>query len=220
MDRSVIILAGGSSKGFSGDKGALDLAGKPLLRHVVDAVKGLADEVVVVTNTQERADLYAKIVPSWVRFAVDSCESKGPLAGALTGFEAAQGEYSLLLPFDSPFVSREVVSLLFDCCIGKSAAIPRWTDQQIEPLQAVYHTKKALAAAKKALAQGGFDLDALVDELLGVRYISTLVIEQIDPDLKSFFNVNTPLDLRKAAAILKSESGKQKSPKNKSKKRR
>jgi molybdenum cofactor guanylyltransferase len=217
MDRSVVILAGGSSKGFSGDKCVLDFAGKPLLRYVVDAVKGLADEVVVETNSTERADLYAKIVPSSVRFAVDSCEPGGPLVGALTGFEAAQGEYSLLLPFDSPFVSREVVSLLFDCCIGKSAAVPRWTDQQIEPLHAVYHTKKALVAAEKALAQGNLDMCALVDNLLGVRYISTLVIEQLDPDLKSFFNVNTPLDLRKAAAMLK--AGNQKPVKNKLKKR-
>ena len=35
MDKSAIILAGGSSRGFSGDKGCLELDGKSLLRHVV-----------------------------------------------------------------------------------------------------------------------------------------------------------------------------------------
>jgi molybdenum cofactor guanylyltransferase len=216
MDRSVIILAGGSSSRFSEDKGVLDFGGKPLLRHAVDAVKGLADEVIVVTSSKERADAYAKIVPSSVRFAVDCCESKGPLVGAVTGFEAAQGEYSLLLPFDAPFVSREVASLLFDCCIGKSAAVPRWTNQQIEPLHAVYHTKKALEAAKKTLAQGELDMCAMVDKLQGVRYISTLVLEQLDLDLKTFFNINTPLDLKKANAMLKAG---QKPVKTKSKRR-
>lgn len=203
MDRSAIILAGGSSTRFNSDKGVLELNGKPLLNHVVDAVKGLVEEVIVVTNSQDRADAYAKLVSSKVRFAVDVCESKGPLVGALTGFEAAKGEYSALLPFDSPFVSQEVLSLLFDCCVGKAAAVPRWTNQEIEPLHAVYHTKQGLEAAKEALAENELDMQAMVEKMRGVRYISTMVIEQLDPDLKTFFNVNTPLDLKKAAVMFK-----------------
>ena len=203
MDRSAIILAGGSSRGFHGDKGVLELDGKPLINYAVDAVKGLVEEVIVVTSSQERADAYAKLVSSKVRFAIDVCESKGPLGGALTGFEAANGEYSALLPFDSPFVSKEVLSLLFDCCVGKAAVIPRWTNMDIEPLHAVYHTKQALEAAKEALAENDLDLQAVVEKLRGVRYVSTMVIEQLDPDFKTFFNVNTPLDLKKAAVMFK-----------------
>jgi molybdopterin-guanine dinucleotide biosynthesis protein A len=44
----------------------------------------------------------------------------------------------------------------------------------------------------------------MVDRLRNVRYISTLVLEQLNPDLSTFFNVNTALDLKKAEAILKS----------------
>ena len=100
------------------------------------------------------------------------------------------------------------MSLLFDCCIGKSAAVPRWPNNQIEPLHAVYQTKKALEAAKKALAQGELDMRAMVDMMQGVRYISTLVVEQLDPDLRTFFNINSPLDLKKANAMLKSKKQK------------
>jgi molybdopterin-guanine dinucleotide biosynthesis protein A len=70
-------------------------------------------------------------------------------------------------------------------------------------LHAVYHTGQALEAAKEASACGEFDLEAMVCKLRGVRYLSTLVIEQLDPDFRSFFRVNTPLDLRKAAAMAK-----------------
>ena len=203
MDKSAIILSGGSSSRFSEDKGVLELDNKPLLNHVVDAVKGLVDEVIVVTSSKERVDLYSKIVSSKVRYAVDVCESKGPLIGALTGFEDAEGKYSLLLPFDNPFVSRDVVSLLFELCIGKSAAVPRWTNSQIEPLHAVYQTKQALEAAKKALAENELDMQAMVSKMIGVRYISTLVIEQLDPDLRTFFNINAPLDLKKAMIMIK-----------------
>ncbi len=202
MNRSAIILAGDSSKGFTSDKGVLELEGKPLLNYVINSVEGLVEEVIVVTKSQEQADLYSKLVFSKkVRFVVDSCGSKGPLAGALTGFKAAEGEYSALLRFDSPFISSEVLSLLLDCCVGKAAAIPRWTDQEIEPLHAVYNTKQAIQATKEALAEDGSDMQTMVEKLRGVRYISTMVIEQLDPDFKTFFYINTPLDLRKAAVM-------------------
>jgi GTP:adenosylcobinamide-phosphate guanylyltransferase len=66
-----------------GDKGLLDLHGKPLINHVIDAVKGLVDEIIVVTGSQQCADLYEKVVSSDVKFAVDVCESKGLLVGAI-----------------------------------------------------------------------------------------------------------------------------------------
>ena len=201
MDKSAIILAGGSSHGFDGDKGVLELHGKPLINHMIDAVKDLVDEIIVVTNSQERADTYAEVVSSEVRFVIDVCESEGPLIGALTGLEAANGEYSALLPFDSPFVSPEVLSLLFDCCVGRAADIPRSPDMECEPLHAVYHTKQALQAAKDAVAENELEVQAIAERLHGVRYMSTMVIEQLDPDLKTFFTVNTPLDLRKAAVM-------------------
>lgn len=204
MDRSAIVLAEGSQGKFSEDRGLLKLANKPLLNHVVDAVKGIVGEVLVVTSSKEQSDLYAKMVSPNVQFAIDIGELKDPLSGALTGFKAAQGKYSLLLPFDAPFVSRDVLSLLFDCCIGKSAVIPRWPSRQIEPLHAVYHTEQALEAAEEALASGELEVEAMVSKMRGVRYISTLVIEQLDPDFRTFFKINTSLDLKKALAMKKS----------------
>lgn len=203
MDRSAIVLAGGVSSRFGQDKGILKIANKPLIKYVIDAVNPVVDETIVVTNSQDRITEYAKVVATDVRFAIDSCESKGPLIGALTGFGSAHGKYALLLPFDTPFVSIEVVSLLFELCLGKAAAIPRWPNEQIEPLHAVYQTKLALEAAQSAVSEGKLTMRAMIEKLRGVRYVSTLVIQQLDPDLRAFFNINTPLDLKKAIAMVK-----------------
>lgn len=203
MDRSAIILAGGSSVKFEGDKGISELNGKPLISHVVNAVSGLVDEVIVVVSSQERADLYTKVLSPDVSFVVNNYESKGTLVGAIAGFEAAKGEYSALLPFDSPFVSQEVMSLLFDCCIGKAAVIPRSTDMECQPLHAVYCRTQAVEAAKEALAENEFDVQAMVDRLRGVRYMSLMVIKQLDPDLKTFFTIRTPFELKQAAVMSK-----------------
>jgi len=210
LDKSAIVLAGGSSTRLNTDKAILELDGITILNRVIKEVKGLVDEVIIVTNSEDRCNTYKKLVSPEVKFAVDAYEYQGPLVGAATGFEVASGEYCLLLPVDSPFISKEVVSLLFDCCVGKSAAIPRFTNMEIEPLHAVYHTLNALDAAKKCIERGEFEMGAMVDKLRGVRYISTMVIEQLDPELKTFFNINTPSDLRKATALNKLKEVKRK----------
>jgi molybdopterin-guanine dinucleotide biosynthesis protein A len=203
LDKSVIILAVDSSGKFGEDKGLLKLDAKPVLKHVVDAVKGVAEEIIIVTTSKERADSYAKIVSPKVKFVCDADESKGFLGAALSGFKAAEGKYSLVLPFDSPFVSQDVVTLLLDCDMGKSAVVARSPDCEVEALHAVYNTKVALDAAKEALANGEIDMESIVDRLRGVRFMSTMVIEQLDPDFKTFFRIITPLDLKKAVVMLK-----------------
>ena len=203
MDRSAVILAGGFSSRFGQDKGLLELAGKPLIRYALKTVDKIVEEKIVVVSSREQADNYMKTVGSSVRVFVDDGRVQTPLVGALTGFRKAKGKYTLLLPCDTPFMSKEILSLLFEICIGKNAVIPRWPNGYIEPLQAVYCTKPALDAAEKALDNGSLNMRSLVDRLRGVRYVSTMVLQQLDPELRTFFNVNTPLDLKKAEFMLK-----------------
>ena len=203
VDRSVIVLAGGFSSAFGQDKATLEFNGKSLIRHVVDAVNAVVGEVIVVANSQEQGKKYAALLEPNARFVVGDEEAKGELGEALVGFEASKGKHSLLLSSDSPLVSVTVVDLLFDLCHGKTAVIPRWPDQQIEPLHSVYHTELALKAAQIAVEDGFSDLDAMIENLGGIRYISTLAIQEFDPELKSFFKVNTPLDLKMAETLTK-----------------
>jgi molybdopterin-guanine dinucleotide biosynthesis protein A len=198
MNRSAVVLAEGFSSRFGQNKESLEVRGKPLLGHVVNAVDAFVDEVIVVTDTAELAKEYAALVGPDVKFAVNVEEAKGLLADVLTGLTAAQGKHCLFLPSDTPFVSPNVVELLFDLCHGKTAVIPRWPNQEIEPLPAVYHTKSALEATRIAVGEGKFDLESMVEHLGGVRYLSTLVLQELDPDLKTFFTVNSPVDLKMA----------------------
>ncbi len=203
MDKSAIILAGGFSNRFRQDKGLLLLAGKPLIKHVLNVLHGVVDETIIVVSSKVQAENFAKVTGSNVRIVIDANNMQSPLIGALTGFERAYGEYSLLLPCDTPLVSRDILSLLLELRINKNAVIPRWPNGYIEPLQAVYCTKPAIEAAKKTLNAGKADMRSMVDGLQGVRYISTLVLRQLDPKLRTFFNVNTLLDLRNAEFMFK-----------------
>ncbi len=198
MDKSLIILAGGSSTRFGQDKGLLPLAGKPLIKHVLDKARSIADETIVVASSKMQVEKYAKLLGTTVKVISDADEPQGPLPAAIAGFDSAHGKYSLLLPCDTPFVSNQILQLLVDLCVNKNATVPRWPNGYIEPLQAAYHTKAALEAAKNASNEGRNNLKGMVEKIKSVRYVSTLVLQQLDPELNTFFNINTPLDIKKA----------------------
>jgi len=203
LQRSAVILAGGFSRRFGNDKGLVVLADKPIVIHVIDRISEVVDEVLLVVSSEDQKKTFEPILENKANLVIDKNESQSPLVGAITGFESAKGEYSLLLPCDTPLVSIQIVQFLLDMCTNRRAAIPRWPSGYIEPLQAVYHTKSALTAAKTALRQGNMNMRSMIDNLRGVRYVSTMVLEQLEPDLLTFFNVNTPQDLKKADSLLK-----------------
>ncbi|MEM2249668.1 MAG: molybdenum cofactor guanylyltransferase [Candidatus Bathyarchaeia archaeon] len=203
LDNSAIVLAGGASKRFGYDKGLAPLAGKPLIMHVLDALENIVDEKIVVVSSKEQAEKMEKALKSDVKIAIDQSELQSPLVGALTGFKEAIGEYALLLPCDTPLVSREILALIYELCVGKNAVIPRWPNGYIEPLHAAYRVQPALEASEIALKEGKLDLRSMVERLRNIRYVSTLVFQRFDPQLKMFFNVNTPLDLKKAELMLR-----------------
>lgn len=202
LETSAIILAGGFSKRLGRDKGLVELAGRPLILHVLDRIHHIVDETVAVVGSDNQRVAFAPLLARRASVIVDKYEMRSPLVGAATGFGKAQGEYSLLLPCDTPFVSSSLASLLLDLCVNESAAIPRWPSGYIEPLQAAYQTKTALNAAKRALEQGKLNLGSMISYMGGVRYISTMFLQQVDPRLLSFFNINTPEDLKRAESML------------------
>ncbi len=203
MSKTAIILAGGVSRRFGQDKGLISLAGKPLVMHVFEKACLVAEELIVVVGSATQRDLYLPLFPKGTKIVVDAEELRSPLVGALSGFTSAGGDYSVLLPCDTPFVSKEVMDLLFHVAPNMDAVIPRWPNAYIEPLQAVYRTSSTLRAAQEALDKGEVRLLPMIMLLKKVRYISTMVIQEINPRLTTFFNINTPTDLRRAENLIK-----------------
>jgi len=202
LKSSVIILAGGFSKRFGRDKGLVKLEGKPLVMYLLERVARVADEKVIVVGSKAQRDVFSPLFGHLAQVIVDKYDGIGPLIGALTGFETVRSEYSLLLPCDTPFLSSEIAALLLDCCVGRSATVPRWPNGWIEPLQAAYDTKSSITAIKKALEQGKMDMRSMISYLRDTRYISALVLRKLDLKLLTFFNINTLADLGKAESML------------------
>jgi molybdopterin-guanine dinucleotide biosynthesis protein A len=202
LKRSAVILAGGFSKRFGREKGLTELLGKPLIDYVLAKVSGVVDEKLLVVSSEVQKRRFVAAAGKKVNVVVDELEIQSPLIGALTGFKHAHGDYSILLPCDTPFLSSQIISTLLHMCINRHAVIPQWPNGYLEPLQAAYHTKSALTATEATVKCGELDLRSMISRLGKVKYVSTLVLRQLDPKLLTFFNVNTVEDLRKAESIL------------------
>lgn len=203
LTHSAIILSGGESKRFKEEKGLFHVFQKPLIAYILEVITPCVDDVMVVTSMDKVAE-YSHTFPS-TRVLADQFEIKAPIAGAFTGFKNAVGDYSLLLPCDTPLVSRQVIALLQRLAPGCDAVVPRWPNGYIEPLQAIYRTQEAYRASRESLAANEFKLGSLISRLKNVYFLSTEAIKQVDADLLTFYNVNEFKDLEKILRLLKTQ---------------
>lgn len=206
MLKTAIILAGGFSKRFGSDKGILKVANISLINHVLKKVNSIVDEIIIVTNSYKKIDLYSKEIGEFkADFFLDIHKGIGPLAGVFTGLKKSHGDYSLIVPFDTPFLSEKILTLLFELCKKKSAIIPRWPNGHIEPLHSVYHTKEAFNAALEAINNNEKRVQSLIQRLQNVFYISTEILRLYDPNLLTFLNINTQANLEMAKKEFKKQ---------------
>ena len=87
MQKSAVILAGGFSRRFGSDKGLVLLRNKPLVRHVIDKVSSIVNEVLVVVSSEDQKRSFEAVVENTAKMLIDKDDSQSPLVGALTGFE-------------------------------------------------------------------------------------------------------------------------------------
>ena len=184
-----IILAGGKSRRLGIDKTVLEIAGKRLLRIVMETVRNVADDLIIVTN----APHLFQGLPA--RLTGDVEPGAGPLGGILSGLLVSSEPYSLVVGCDMPFLNAELLAYLRGCVEDYDVVMPE-AGGNLEPLHAVY-SKACIEPIQTLLAQRNFTVIDLMNEVR-VRYVSEEEIDRFDPTRLTFFNINTPQDLEKA----------------------
>lgn len=187
------ILAGGRATRLDGAlKPLLLVGGQRIIDRQLAVLRPLFDEIILVTN--DPAPFAAIDVP----LLPDRQPGKGPLAGidaALAHFAARDGAPPVVcLAGDMPFLSAPLLQHLRDAPQAL-ALVPRLATRP-DPLCARYDQLFAAHAAH-ALAENRLALHALLAQL-PVEYLDEPILRRLDPDLRSFININTPEDLRTA----------------------
>jgi molybdopterin-guanine dinucleotide biosynthesis protein A len=179
------------------DKGLLEFRGKKLFSFILDQVQGVSDDVYIISN-REDDDIY---VP--YRVFPDKILDIGALGGIYSALSYAQNALCLILACDMPFVNRALIELLRTEAAGFDAVIPELRDGMLEPFRAIYRTT-CLPAVKAAIDAGERRAVSFLPQVKAKR-IPPAALAQIDPNLESFVNINTPEDLAQIEARANSD---------------
>ena len=179
---TAIVLAGGRATRMGGeDKGLIEIAGRPMIAHVIQAMRPQVHRLLI--NANRNLEAYARfgceVVPDLQQGFL------GPLAGLATGMAHAATDYVVTAPCDSPLVAPDLVKRLYCACGDGSADIAVAHDgRRLQPVFAMAH--RDLAPDLHAwLAAGERKID---------RWFARHRVAEVDfsDQADTFINVNDP----------------------------
>ena len=187
-----LVLSGGRSVRFGGEKAAAQLDGKPLLLWATGRLQAACAEVAVNARRGTEAERLAGSLPVLHDLPGDP---DGPLAGVRAGLIWARdlGARALAVsPCDAPLLPADLYPRLITAA-GDGAAMAV-TPEGRQPQFAVWPVA-ALPAVTAAIAGGAHPPTWRVLEEIGA-------VQVMFEDVAAFANVNTPEDLAALAARL------------------
>ena len=188
MSDSAIVLCGGRSTRMARDKASLPFGDETMLERIVRVVSEVVDEVwVVAREGQEIAGDF--------QIARDSSEGYGPLAGLCAGLEAMSAERAFLTSCDVPLLRPAYVERLLTLSRGFPIAVPVVGDRSM--VTSAVYAREVLPVARRLLAERRLRPLFLV-EAFDARFGSETELREVDPDLESLLDCNTPETYRRA----------------------
>jgi molybdopterin-guanine dinucleotide biosynthesis protein A len=175
------VLAGGKNTRLPFPKGLMEVKGRRLVESSVRILGEITGHVVISTNAPER---YFNL---GVPLIGDVVESRGPISGILSVLLSTGAEEAFFIACDMPFIKTELIRYIIDRRSG-DATVPVFGGRP-EPLFAVY-SRKVAGVFEERIIDGG---SSLVEAIKGldVRYIEEDEVRRIDPEGRSFININT-----------------------------
>ena len=193
---SAIVLAGGLSRRLGRDKAVEPFGGEPLIARVIRRLENLTTETVVVVNSEARGEELP--LPGTARIAVDTYPESGSLGGIFSGIAAASNDWGFVVACDMPFLNEELISRMLTLRQDFDAVVPVLNGYP-EPTHSAY-SKACLPHIERRLKANQLKIAGFFDDVR-VRTVTEDEVDALDAERLSFFNVNTPEDLKRAIAL-------------------
>ena len=196
-----IVLCGGRSRRMGQEKYRLSFAGETLLQRICRIVQPEVSRILIVAAVDQQIPRSE----SHIEVLRDEIPDAGPLAGiaqALTFLETtvAGPAAAFVTSCDVPLLKPELIRVLRNQLTEEFDAVVVRDSDYAYPLCAIYRTTVA-ATASRLIATGQRRAAAL-PENLRTCWLPLDAIRNVDPDLESFMNCNTPEDYEKAKRAL------------------
>jgi molybdenum cofactor guanylyltransferase len=194
-----IILAGGHSRRMGTDKAMLPFGPELLLQRIVRIVSQTVSPVIVIAQ-QGRT---LPTLPSEVVIVHDENPDRGPLEGTAAGLRVLQKSFTqtqavFVTGCDAPLLTAMCIEHIVGLLVAKHDAVVPVHNKIPQPLIGVYRTK-ILPIVDQLLASNRLSLRDLLDQI-AVHFVPAEELRQVDPDLLSLRNLNTPADYHAALA--------------------
>ncbi|MFZ1023420.1 MAG: nucleotidyltransferase family protein, partial [Thermoplasmata archaeon] len=135
---TVVILAGGESRRFGGDKLRASIEGTPVLRRVMERVAPLATRVAVAVVSEQRAQDLRPLLPEPAEFLIDQPQQwgAGPGGAIATGLARIPSGPVLFVPGDIPWIETAALAEFLDRATAteNDVAAPCWESGETEHL--------------------------------------------------------------------------------------
>jgi molybdopterin-guanine dinucleotide biosynthesis protein A len=190
-----VILCGGRTRRFGGNKANACVGGHPVIERIFRVLEPLSSRVIAVTSGEDTGIH----IPGGVVVVADVYPGMGPLGGIYTGLLHADSGLALVVGCDMPFLNTRLLSFMFGFADSFDAVAPRLSGKYVEPLHAVYSTS-CLPKMKESLESGQRPVWPVLRNL-NTRYVEKEEYLPLDPRMLSFFNINTREDLERANRI-------------------
>jgi molybdenum cofactor guanylyltransferase len=187
-----LVLAGGRSVRFGGEKAVAVLEGKPLLAWAAERLRSVCNHVAINVRPGTEAEAVAESL-GYTTLHDEAGDALGPLAGVKVGLIWAEGQGATMLavsPCDAPLLPDDLYVRLLERADG-GAAMAETRDGR-QPLCALWPIS-ALPAVRDALANGAHPPTWQMLERIGARQV---MFERPE----AFANINTRDDLAAAEA--------------------
>lgn len=189
-----VLLAGGKSTRMGQDKRFLCIGGQTLLERGLCAMCALFQRVCVVI-AQDGLPPPAQ-VPVF-RDVVPDC---GSLGGLYTGLREASTPYVFIAACDMPFLNSKLVRYMNELKDEADIVVASWKNR-IQPTHAFY-SKRCAAIIENMIRTHEIKIQKVFQHpSLRVRFVMENEVSQIDPEGRSFININNPADLEAARLL-------------------
>lgn len=208
MKCATLIVATRGSGELPRCKGLAMVAGKPMIEHVMNAVPEDSSEIFISADSREEADKYREVAE---KFGATTIWKQSPSGGVteklIAAFNRSDADAFLVLPCDTPLVSKALTSFLLEVAPGFNAVIPRWPNGDAELLHASYNRGRFIQSIDRSTKPGELYLSDLVRRLGNVLYVLTETLKQVDERLESFYVIESKRDLARVQSILERRVG-------------
>ena len=190
-----VILAGGRNSRFGGqNKAFITLCVKTVLDHILDTFSDLFQEVLLITKSPMDYLQYD------VHIATDIFPISSSLVGVHAGLFYSETPFAFFTACDTPFLKKETIQTVLDHIENGCDAVMPETKAGLEPLCAVY-SKNCLPLLESRIRQTRVKIIRVFEKKRIIR-VPEHAFREKDPDLISFFNINTPDDLKHAESMM------------------